>query len=188
MERSKVYSHGHPVVGGSYNCGFTLVELMVTVAVMVIVSTVAIPSFADLIERNRIRTTRDLVIQSLHQAQENAVATTSPAFVCPTIDGNSCTGDWASATGLLAYLSRVVPNNGFTPTEEQLLNRLTFNGRQIIVNNDSANSFIRFASNGLVINSQITFCGRRSSVRDLRINVNRTGKVQYEEPAFNLCL
>ena len=38
-----------------YGLGFTLTELMITVAIIGIVASLAVPSFQDMIERNRLK-------------------------------------------------------------------------------------------------------------------------------------
>jgi len=53
--------------------GFTLVELMVTVAVMAILMTAAVPSFVDFFERNRVRGAADGVISVVSDARAEAV-------------------------------------------------------------------------------------------------------------------
>lgn len=53
--------------------GFTLVELMVTLAVMAILMTAAVPSFVDFFERNRVRGAADGVISVVSDARAEAV-------------------------------------------------------------------------------------------------------------------
>lgn len=53
--------------------GFTLVELMVTLAVMAILMTAAVPSFVDFFERNRVRGAADGVISLVSNARAAAV-------------------------------------------------------------------------------------------------------------------
>lgn len=53
--------------------GFTLVELMVTVAVIAILAMMAAPSFADYIDRTRVRGAADQVISAIGNARVEAV-------------------------------------------------------------------------------------------------------------------
>jgi len=53
--------------------GVTLVELMVSLAVLAILSTIAAPSFADFIDRGRVRGAADAVVSLISQARAEAV-------------------------------------------------------------------------------------------------------------------
>lgn len=53
--------------------GFSLIELLVTIAVSSIVLTVAVPSFKEIIDNNRIITTTNILVASLGFARSEAV-------------------------------------------------------------------------------------------------------------------
>ncbi len=55
--------------------GFTLIELMVTLAVMAIVLAAAVPSFTDFFDKNRVRGAADGVINLIGNARAEAVKT-----------------------------------------------------------------------------------------------------------------
>lgn len=53
--------------------GFTLIELMVVLAVLTIMATVAVPSFQNLIENNRLATESNRLFSSMSFARSEAV-------------------------------------------------------------------------------------------------------------------
>jgi type II secretion system protein H len=53
--------------------GFTLIELMVTLVVVVILATLAVPSFATLIEKSRLRGATDDIVSLLNNSRGSAV-------------------------------------------------------------------------------------------------------------------
>ena len=64
------------------NHGFTLIELMVTIAVMAIIATIAAPSFGDMIARQKLNTsTRDLMM-AINQAKSQAALMKTTVALC----------------------------------------------------------------------------------------------------------
>ena len=56
-----------------YQSGFTLVELMIAVAVMVILAMLAVPSFTTYMEKSRLRGAADDVVNLIAQARQAGV-------------------------------------------------------------------------------------------------------------------
>lgn len=99
--------------------GFTLVELMVTVAIAAILLGVGVPSFRTLIENNRIAAASNDVVTALQYARSEAVKRGVFVDVCGTADQATCVA--AGATGSLVRTAagevlRVwpAPGNGVT--------------------------------------------------------------------------
>lgn len=70
--------------------GFSLVELMVTVALAVIVGMLTVPSFWEMIRNNQIATQTNLLVSSLNYARSEAISRGVPVSVCGSEDGNTC--------------------------------------------------------------------------------------------------
>ena len=77
--------------------GFTLIELMVTIAIVAILAALALPSFQQSIRSNRVTTTANEVMASLSLARTEAVKGVGTAGVCPSSSGTACTSttDWS---------------------------------------------------------------------------------------------
>jgi len=77
--------------------GFTLLELLVTLAVMVILIGFVAPAMANLIERNQGTTLSNQLLTSLNLARHTAVLHGRTVAVCKSADGTKCTsdGDWS---------------------------------------------------------------------------------------------
>lgn len=71
--------------------GFTLVELMVTIAVVAILLAIALPSFRHVIQRNRVATASNDLLASVAYARTTAIFRHQLVSMCPSADGISCT-------------------------------------------------------------------------------------------------
>jgi type IV fimbrial biogenesis protein FimT len=82
--------------------GFTLIELIVTLAIVAIVVTFAVPSFKTAILNARMTTQTNNLISDIAIARNEAVKRGMFTIICPSQAGDSCDGkDWNS--GRLIY-------------------------------------------------------------------------------------
>jgi type IV fimbrial biogenesis protein FimT len=77
-----------------YANGFTLVELMVTVAIVAILLAIALPSFQGSFRSNRVATATNELLASLSLARSEAIRNTRGAAVCASTNGTACGGGW----------------------------------------------------------------------------------------------
>lgn len=75
--------------------GVTLVELLVTIAVLAILVTIGFPSFQSSLRSNRVASANNELIASLSLARSEAVRSVRGGGICASSDGATCTGDWA---------------------------------------------------------------------------------------------
>jgi type IV fimbrial biogenesis protein FimT len=72
--------------------GFTLVELMITIAVAAILLLIAVPSFSKIINTNRLNAAANAMIGALNTARMAAIQQNTSAQFCSNAAGTNSTG------------------------------------------------------------------------------------------------
>jgi type IV fimbrial biogenesis protein FimT len=75
-----------------HESAFTLIELMIAIAVATIVLTLGVPSFNSVIERNQLSAYTNLLVSSLYFARSEAIRRNETITVCHSDDGATCGG------------------------------------------------------------------------------------------------
>jgi type IV fimbrial biogenesis protein FimT len=89
---------------GGAGAGFSLLELMLVMAVALTLVALALPSWRGLLERWTLRTEAQTWVDDLRYARAQAIGRAHPVSICPSVDGSRCAShaDWAS--GWLVFL------------------------------------------------------------------------------------
>lgn len=98
--------------------GFTMIELMVTIAIMVILMTLAAPSFTQLLASNRLTSQANDLVGDIAYARNESVTRGVRVTICMSTDGATCGGaNWAS--GRIVFVD--TNNDGVRQAGETLL-------------------------------------------------------------------
>ncbi|MDO5610329.1 MAG: GspH/FimT family pseudopilin [Pseudomonadota bacterium] len=141
---------------GQKQGGFTLVELMVTIAVLAIISTIAYPSFTSIINSNRLTSAANEVLASAQLARSEAVRLNQTVVLCPANAAlSACDGnDWQNWL-LLDQAGAVLRSWQVKPPVQIIASaNISGNDDQLVFSPDG---FARDAS-GLLLNASIASC------------------------------
>lgn len=84
--------------------GFSLLELMVTLAVAAILLVIAVPSFRDLMHRSQVSSASNELLASLAYARNEAINRGQIVSMCPSANGAAaCAGGTSFDTGWIVY-------------------------------------------------------------------------------------
>lgn len=138
--------------------GFTIVELMVAVAVMAILVAIAAPNFSDMLKANRVQSiSRDLYSQ-LNYARSEAVSRRKTIMFCHSSNGTSCGGTWSNGWVICLANSTTAPTDCGTSLTKYLLRvyKDVGNNTLSVVDNAGtpvAQDYFYFSSSGVVTGS-----------------------------------
>jgi len=99
--------------------GFTLLELMVVIAMMGVLVAVGIPSFNSMLTTNEMADTTNELILSLRKARAEAISSGRNTIVCSSTDGVTCSGaagNWNQ--GWLVMVDRNIDGNYLAVNDE----------------------------------------------------------------------
>lgn len=108
--------------------GFSLIELMVTIAIVAILLAVAFPSFEGSLRSNRVATGTNELLASLSLARSEAIRNPAGAALCTSTDGAACGGDWND--GWLVWLD--LNQNGEVNPGERVIRYVEGNDRLVL--------------------------------------------------------
>ncbi len=156
--------------------GFTLLELIVTVALAAILLGLAIPSFTGLFERNRLATVANSLVGDLMTARAEAIKRNVTVSICHSNDGSSCGGAWKD--GRIVFLDE--NGNGSVDSEDEVLQvNEGMPGKITLIG--SADEIIYMPSGMLKDESTVDFSIQVGTVTKYCVKVEGTGRPLTKE-------
>lgn len=99
--------------------GFTLVELLISVSLIIIVCSIAVPALADLVAYSRQQALLTQVQDAVQKARTQAVLHRQTIVLCGTTDASTCSRDWRGGWLTVAADTKKILNATLlTPADE----------------------------------------------------------------------
>lgn len=131
--------------------GFTLIELMVAVAVLGIVVGLAVPGFQSAVNGNRLAGAANELIATMQVARMEAIRRNRRVAVCASANANAGDGATcatANVDGFIAYID-AEPHGNFDKTTDTLVRNTSFAGTLEV----TGDTFMDYRSDGLARDS-----------------------------------
>lgn len=170
------------------NSGFTLIEMIVTVTIVAIFASFAVPSFSELIKNNRIPTTANEFISSLVLARSEALKRSRDVSLCASNNQTTCNGGTDYSDGWIVYADcdgndaltagPVDCNDDSVLDEEEIIK--VHNGFEKIFINSGSNN-ITFLFSGRIANATTFNLGHESDSATVKqVVINRVGRIRSQ--------
>jgi len=172
--------------------GVTLIELLVTIAIIAILAGIAAPSFVRLIADNTLSTQVNSLLADTRFARSEAIKRGASVTICPSADSDAasptCSGsDWK--TGWIVFVD-ANSNNSRDVGDELLRRQEKFNGSYAItgVGGTTVTAW-RFNSEGRIPGNPngLVFSGPSASSQNRYLCVSSSGRVRLAAKGATSC-
>ena len=174
--------------------GFTLIEMLVAVAIAAILTSIAAPSVAQLAASLQLTAASNTLVSSLHLARNEAIKRNGRVVLCKTTDGIHCaaTGGWEQGW-IIFHDSN---NNSLHEDAEPIIqHQQALSASLRMTGNATVGSYISFVATGgtrLVGGGfqagTLTLCRASTSAADARqVILNAAGRPRTQKAAIPSC-
>lgn len=164
--------------------GFSLAELLVSVAVLAILLAMAAPAYARLAGRTHAATARNALHASLNHARIVAATRNAQVVVCPSEDANRCDRSTRWQQGWIAFVD--LDRDAARSPDEPLLHVAQAQPADIAILGTQGRLHVTFRPDGSVTgsNATLTICSRSTGAATATaLVINQAGRTRVGKPS-----
>lgn len=155
--------------------GFTLVELMITLALVAILATVGVPSFMNLVANNRLTVQTNELVSALNLARSESIKRNARVTLCHSNTGAGCGGSWNDGWIVFVDTGAAASVDG---TDEILRVWSGTSTTTTLTSNPGAVNAVQFQGIGLTTTVTFTLTDSHCTGDQRRfVNVNASGRI-----------
>lgn len=161
--------------------GFTLLELLVSIAVAAVLLGIAVPSYLSIVQRNTIAANVNDLVGALNYARSEAVARGRSVYLCPSLDQERCTTQKNWNQGWIVFAPEAGENS---PTPDNRLRVQSELAQTIDIRySRPAGTPLEFDANGFALKSDGVFVVRAANENiETRIRIATSGRIERVDP------
>ena len=158
--------------------GFSLIETITVIAVLVITTGIALPGYDYLLGRNYQTTSINQFSTTLAQARYHAVNHLSRVVLCPSSNLRDCTGGFEWHTGYIAFVDDNMDKQ--RNTDEEIISVVEKAHGSVSIKTSSGRRKIIFRPSGSSpgSNATVLFCTNRDSLPGKALILSNTGRAR----------
>lgn len=161
--------------------GFTLIELVTVIAVLVITLGLAIPGYSGFIASNQQTSLINQFATSLAHARYYAVQNSQRVILCPSNDLQSCTGGFDWKQGFISFVDENY--NRLRDEEEKLLAVSQIDQNEVEIQTSTGRRKIVFYPSGNSPGSNVTikFCSNVANIPAKALILSNSGRARLSK-------
>lgn len=172
--------------------GFTLIELMITIAIMAVLLTVASPSFLNVVLGNRLNSSANNLVASATLARSEAIKRNKQMRMCVSSNGTTCTaGGWEQGWIVTCKTTNNIDCDGVGPDWLVLRHQAAADGGlRITDTNPGAVTSISFDPSGVgATQASLKVCRETPSVgsQERMVTITATGRAYATRTSTGTC-
>lgn len=161
--------------------GFTLMELTITLAILMIMFTLALPLYHQFMASMELKNTPQLLTIHIQKAKYDAILRHKSVVLCPSVDLSICNSNWH--TRLISFVD--TNHNLQRESDEEILTNIELNhhyGSLKFQKFGKLNSIVFQGDTGLPreSNGSFTYCSY-NQLKNFKLVLSKMGHVRLEE-------